>query len=86
MAAIAFFHYGGKITHQTQEFQQTLESSPVVDAIKKEVFTSGPLRSTVNAPHAQLTVPGVIKFTNQERTNQNLPALKQNSLLDSAAA
>lgn len=86
MLALAVFYYRDKIVHRTNQLQQIIKTSPVVDEIKREVFTSGPLRSEVNVPNARLTASGVIQFTNQERVKYHLPTLRENSLLDQAAA
>ena len=84
--AVAIFHYGDKLVHRATRLQEIVESSPTVSEIKKEVFTGGPLRGKENAPNARLTVAGVVNFANQERVKYGLSSLKENSILNSAAA
>lgn len=56
-----------------------------VEEVRKEVNTPPPLRSKQDSPQAFLTVSGVIKFTNIQRQNYNLPPLSENSLLNQSA-
>ena len=49
-------------------------------------FLSLPLVQKATNPTAALTIDGVILLTNNERAKENLPALTENSKLDSSAA
>ena len=64
----------------------SLSHFPNLKTIKQEVNTSGPLRGqTGQAASAWLTRAGTIDQTNLQRVQNNLPALKENRLLDQAA-
>lgn len=64
-------------------------SSQQIEQIKNtasQIFTPTPLKSLENNPNSKLTAAGIIKLTNQQRKeNGNLPALKENDLLNNAA-
>jgi uncharacterized protein YkwD len=85
VALAAFFHYGEKLSRKTQELTENLSNSPALQELKREVFTSGPLRNYTDAPTSKLTVTGTIYWTNQQRGQNNLPALKENLKLTQAA-
>lgn len=54
--------------------------------VKKEVNNPPPLRAEKESPSAFLTIAGTINQTNIQRTNNGLPALKENKVLDQTAA
>jgi len=62
---------------------------PAFDSLVKNVeptlATPSPLRAKQEAPQSVLTKAGVINLTNDQRTQNGLPALKENAKLDSAA-
>lgn len=57
----------------------------LVNAIKKEVSAPPPLRAPNESPGAQLTRSGTIEWTNTERKNNGLLALRENDSLDEIA-
>lgn len=63
----------------------TEQASSTLEQIKKEIFTSGPLRSLANDPGSYLTRAGTINQTNLQRQKNGLPALSENTKLDQAA-
>lgn len=61
------------------------ESGGALSQIKKEIFTSGPLKSLSNERESNLTRVGTINQTNQQRSSQGLPPLTENQKLNQAA-
>lgn len=61
------------------------QASSTLDQIKKQIFTSGPLRAITGSPQSYLTRVGTISQTNLQRQQNNLPALTESSKLDQAA-
>src|SRR5262245_41867441 len=57
-----------------------------IDEIKKEVNTPPPLKAKKESAQSVLTVEGVIKFTNFQRAQNNLPPLMESSILDQSAS
>jgi uncharacterized protein YkwD len=51
---------------------------------KEELFTT-PLKGSEDSKDAQLSVEGVIQYTNVQRADNNLPVLTENVFLDNAA-
>lgn len=72
--------------HCIPQITQSIQDSGFVDDIRREVLTSGPLRSAENAVNGHLTASGVLEWTNENRASQGLPALSENTLLSAAAA
>jgi len=66
------------------EFKETTDF--VISEIKKEVVAPEPLRARQETPEAFLTKNGVIALTNLQRQQNGLASLKDNPLLDKAAA
>ncbi len=86
LAASAFDYYQQHKVKINSVAQQSLsKASELASSAKKEVVTPGALRSSINETGAYLTRAGTINFTNIERQQNNLPALKENSLLNKAA-
>ena len=57
-----------------------------IQNIEKQIFAPPPLKGSLDNKTSQLTVSGVIKWTNINRAqNGSLPALKENYKLDKAA-
>lgn len=52
---------------------------------ESRIFAPPPLKLTGQAPNSFLTQKGTITETNKQRTENNLPALKENAKLDEAA-
>lgn len=65
--------------------EELLHESPV-EQVKRMITTPTPLREIQKVPEAFLTKAGVLKWTNTERTLQNLPVLRADPILDSIAA
>lgn len=57
----------------------------VTEELKKEISTPEPLRLLQDAPRSALTQSGVINWTNIQRANYGLPALRQSPKLNEAA-
>ena len=57
-----------------------------IKQIKKEILAPPPLRSTNESPQSYLTRSGVFQWTNIQRKNNGLSALKANTELNSAAS
>ena len=66
------------------DFKKELIGEAVQD-IEVSVSTPPPLQSEKEAPNPKLTQDGTIKWTNINRQNNNLPALREEEKLDKAA-
>ncbi len=73
------------VTNFQATVQGFISNQTQVSDVKKEVATPGALRSTEESNQAYLTRVGTINETNIQRQKNNLPSLKENSLLDKAA-
>lgn len=73
------------ITRMPDVRQVIVDSGSLVADIRRDVNTPGPLRSAVNALNANLTRPGTIRETNEQRAQNNLPPLQENELLNRVA-
>jgi len=60
-------------------------TTALTEKIGVKIITSTPLEIREKAPETFLTKDGVIEWTNIQRSKQNLPSLKENSLLNSMA-
>jgi len=57
----------------------------LLQKIEQKISLPGPLTSTEDAPQSFLTKSGIINWTNEQRTKNNLPPLKENKMLDASA-
>ncbi len=90
IAAILVWNYRDKIMHGqfglgNFKNQATFDNT-IVEALKKEILTSGPLRSKTNYPNSVLTQAGIIAETNVQRGMFGVSILKENQKLNEAAA
>lgn len=69
-----------------QNLSENLQQSQAVSDLKKHILTAQPLRGLQDSPAAYLTRAGTIAQTNISRAQNNRAALKENSMLDAAAA
>jgi len=53
--------------------------------IEKTISVPPPLKNVVDAPQSFLTKSGVLRYTNEQRTNNGLTPLTENSILDTSA-
>jgi uncharacterized protein YkwD len=84
-AAGVLFYYRFSIERIFRKLPDIAET-PVVQTISQDISAPPPLVSQSNNPNSSLTKEGVIAWTNNNRReNGNLPALKENTLLDKAA-
>jgi uncharacterized protein YkwD len=60
-------------------------SAPVKKEIEKQVFAPPPLKALKEVAESSLTSAGVIQWTNVQREENGLPALKENAELNEAA-
>ncbi|MBI3231678.1 MAG: hypothetical protein HYZ51_01190 [Candidatus Doudnabacteria bacterium] len=82
----AGFDYWQKYQPQIAQITDSIKSGEAIENIKTEVFTPGGLRAKIEAKSAYLTARGVIELTNEERTLVGRLPLKENKLLNQAAA
>jgi uncharacterized protein YkwD len=75
-----FLKYEQKISDFSKSAQQL-----VTEKIERSVSTPPPLRAETESPSAKLTKVGTIQWTNLNRRDNGLPALKGNQKLDMAA-
>src|SRR3989344_2996636 len=85
--AAGLFYFSSDILTIYKAFPEITESAPrIISDIKKEISAPAPLRIPVKKVSAVLTRPGVINWTNvQRKENGNLPLLKENLVLNTAA-
>ena len=84
--AAAAWYYRFPIEKYFNSKFPALAQIPVVQDIKQDISTPPPLISKLINPGTHLTDAGVIEWTNTNRAqNGQLPALKENTLLDQAA-
>jgi uncharacterized protein YkwD len=86
LLAAALFHFSGQISRKSEEVLESVGNIPALENIKQEISTPGGLRGKLDEKSAQLTRLGTIEHTNREREKNGLPRLKENSLLNQAAA
>src|SRR5438105_4017117 len=67
------------LVKSAQDFRERHGS--IAEGIRQEIF-SAPLKEGGDFKNASLSRSGVISITNYERLHVNLPALKENALLD----
>ena len=80
------WHYRFSIEKYFAKKLPALAQSPVVQDIKQDISTPPPLISKIVNSGSHLTDDGTINWTNTNRAqNGQLPALKENALLDQAA-
>ena len=92
VAVLAYFNsdkirqfYQTKIkTPQTEQFLEQLEKQ-IPSSIQKGAANSTPLIAKKESTSAYLTIEGVVKFTNTQRAQNNLPPLTVNSKLNQSA-
>ena len=75
---------GGTVTVSLPDFQK-FDFNSFLDTVKKDVFSPEPLRVFNNQGGADLTRAGIISETNNQRIAYGLKALKENSILNTAA-
>ncbi len=85
VCGVAFLSYNTEISKVAHDFLNSKKSEAVIASIKKEILNSGKLISKGQYDNAVLTKGGVFIFTNSERTNSGLKALKADSELDRVA-
>lgn len=83
-AEISTLLHGGTVTVNIPDFQK-FDFNSFIDSVKKEVFSPEPLRVFKNKAGSDLTKAGIILETNKQRADNNLKALKENSILDQMA-
>ena len=85
--AAGLFYFSSDILTIYKAFPEITESAPrIISDIKKEISAPAPLRIPVKKVSSVLTRPGVINWTNvQRKENGNLPLLKENFVLNTAA-
>lgn len=69
---------------QLPKIQKGIADS-LTEEIGKRTITPGPLRKEKDAPSSYLTKAGIVKWTNTQRENYNLPPLSENTNLNKAA-
>jgi uncharacterized protein YkwD len=89
IALVVFFavhqpivHYASNVITFVKEYSDAHDN--LLQALREEIF-SQPLRANIAGDRANLTPVEIIRLTNEKRTDQSLPLLVRNSLLDQAA-
>ena len=82
-AGVVVYFFYPNLTLNLPEVQRTFNQ--LIQKVEEEISTPLPLRAKEEALESFLTQSGVIQWTNIQRKNFGLPALKENSKLNLSA-
>ncbi len=79
------FLFRSQVKPHLNALKEKSGAGQIIENLAQEISTGGALRAKFDAPNPKLTVDGVVQWTNAQRGQHSLPALKTNRLLEQSA-